>query len=251
MSLTGFQLVNLATANYGFFVYLALALHVFLLDERDLVRAGDWLRGKLRRPTFTLPEPVIRWRELRMIAAGLFATAYVGLSAIDATIAFAEPRGEIADATIGVRKWVAPFRLVHVYHLFGSITRERIEPEFQTSDGSTWTAHDLHDKAGDPMRPPPLVAPHQPRVDFLLWFYGLSFRRGTPGYVAAILDRMCHEPATVAPLFVDELPPAPAAVRIVFWRYHFTTPEERAASGAWWSREQVAALRPMDCALTP
>lgn len=33
---TGFQLINLATASYGFFVLLALALHVFLLDEGDL-----------------------------------------------------------------------------------------------------------------------------------------------------------------------------------------------------------------------
>ena len=30
---TGFQVVNIATANYGFFAYLAMALHVFLLDE--------------------------------------------------------------------------------------------------------------------------------------------------------------------------------------------------------------------------
>ena len=37
---TGFQLVNLATANYGFFVYLALVLHVFLLDEADIERLG-------------------------------------------------------------------------------------------------------------------------------------------------------------------------------------------------------------------
>src|SRR5262249_35544629 len=40
--LTVFQIVNLATANYGFFCYLALALHLFLLDDRDVIRARSW-----------------------------------------------------------------------------------------------------------------------------------------------------------------------------------------------------------------
>ena len=35
---TGFQLVNIATANYGFFSYLALALHAVLLDDADVPR---------------------------------------------------------------------------------------------------------------------------------------------------------------------------------------------------------------------
>ena len=38
VAFTGFQILNLGTANYGFFVYLALALHVFLLDDTDLER---------------------------------------------------------------------------------------------------------------------------------------------------------------------------------------------------------------------
>src|SRR5207245_100008 len=32
-ALTGFQLLNIASANYGFFCYLAAILHVFLLDD--------------------------------------------------------------------------------------------------------------------------------------------------------------------------------------------------------------------------
>ena len=40
---TLFQIGNAATANYGFFCYLALALHVFLLDDGDVERARAWL----------------------------------------------------------------------------------------------------------------------------------------------------------------------------------------------------------------
>ena len=44
--LTGFQIINAATANYGFFCYLAAALHVLLLDESDVERAAAWLRAR-------------------------------------------------------------------------------------------------------------------------------------------------------------------------------------------------------------
>jgi hypothetical protein len=42
-ALTGFQAVNALTANYGFFCYLATALHVFLLDDGDLARVRRFL----------------------------------------------------------------------------------------------------------------------------------------------------------------------------------------------------------------
>ena len=101
------------------------------------------------------------------------------------------------------RNW--RLRLVNTYHLFASITRERIEPEFQTlaagpveereADDAAWTAQHLRHKPGDVTRAPDFVAPHQPRVDFRLWFYGLAFQRRPPAYVSTLLERLCEEPA--------------------------------------------------------
>ena len=51
----------------------------------------------------------------------------------------ADSSGDLADSMAWLRRPLYPFRFVNVYHLFGSITRERIEPEFQTSDGTTWS----------------------------------------------------------------------------------------------------------------
>ena len=96
-------------------------------------------------------------------------------------------------------------------------------------------------------RAPGLVAPHQPRVDFQLWFYGLSYQRGLPPWVGALLERACHDPAAIQGLFPERLPEGPAAVRVAFFRYHFTTAEERRATGAWWTREWVHATAPLDC----
>lgn len=273
---TLFQLLNILTANYGFFAYLAVALHVFLLDERDLARArrglerrapalrrlrarARWLRATirrrspvhaaLRRAAAALRRNGIARRGVLVRAAVM--VAYLGASLIEGLVRFGDSPAWSADLA-SIRAIYAPLRIVNTYHLFAAITRERIEPEVQTSDdGETWTARDLAHKAGDPRRAPGFVAPHQPRVDFQLWFYGLSYRRGMPSYVATLLDRVCNDPAAVQGLFRESLPARPAAARLVFWRYHFTTPDQRRATGAFWERESVGASRPLGCRSRP
>jgi hypothetical protein len=279
---TGFQIVNAATANYGFFCYLACALHVFLLGDRDVARAQTWLAKQARQLRLRLQQRMrsrpakaalrprrslrarARWlrivihrrrllprlpRGLRRAAALTFCAIYIGISTLEGLGRFGGQRGqELAASAADLRAIYAPLRLVSTYHLFAAITRERIEPEVQTtSDGLTWTAHDLRFKPGDPTRAPPFVAPHQPRLDFQLWFYGLSRRRGVPAYVQGLLDRVCHDPDAVAGFFAGPLPNRPASARIAFFRYRFTTPAERRATGAWWTREAAGATGPLAC----
>jgi hypothetical protein len=77
------------------------------------------------------------------------------------------------------------------------------------------------------------VAPHQPRLDFQLWFYGLDYARGTPAYVVNLLDRTCNDPEAIAPLFSDGLPAKPQQVRLRFYRYRFSAH----IRDGWWTRE--------------
>ena len=239
-ALTGFQVLNLATANYGFFIYLALALHLFLLDDRDLRWLPRGLRRERRPRALGPAAPAGRWAAITLCV--FFAVA----SSVQAVRTFTDWAG-FRTLTQPLHSAWAPFRLVNTYHLFGHITRQRIEPEFQTRTGDEWTPHDLWYKPGPLDRAPPFVAPHQPRVDFRLWFYGLDFRRGVPRYVGALLHRMCVDPSAVQALFTSPLPQSPEAVRIVFGRYRFTTPEERADTGAWWKRSWLARIPEVRC----
>ncbi len=244
--LTGFQVINLATANYGFFCYLTLALHVFLLDDADVARARAWLRARFRRPVIASApepppdEPSSLARGLSIAAAAIVLPIFCAVSILDGAVAFAPP-GPWLEKTARVRALYAPFRIINTYHLFSHITRERIEPELQTFDGSEWSARDLRYKPGDPSRAAPVVAPHQPRVDFQLWFYGLSYRHGTPRWVANLLEKLCRDPAAVAPLFRAPPPAKPRAVRIAFWEYHFSTEKD------FWTRKQLDLTQPMPC----
>ncbi len=229
--LTAFQLVNIASANYGFFCYLSLALHVFLLDDRDL------------RRTPATAQVELKLQNLRTLAAATFATAYIGLSTVEAIFAFAPP-GTLPQTFATARSTYRPWRVVNTYHLFGHITRQRIETEIQTFDGTRWKPHHLRYKPGAAADRPPFVAPHQPRIDFRLWFYGLSYQRGTPTYVQALVERICIDPNAVDDLFSESLPVAPQAVRLVFWDYRFTATHD---ASQWWHRTQVATSHPVLC----
>lgn len=273
-ALTSFQLANVATANYGFFCYLATALHLFLLDDAD-VRGWRERIGRLapplpkrvariaawRAPRLFLPSglrcshPLLSWHRRAVTAlVALGATAWIALSLTEAAFVFGgtDPASGAGRPLAALLELEQPFRLVDTYHLFAAITRERLEPELQVeTEPGQWRALELKYKPGSVERPPPLVAPHQPRVDFLLWFYGLSFTRRQPAYVTALLDRLCEDPTAVASLFTTTLPLHVQAVRIAFWDYRFTTPAERRATSAWWTRRDIGAGRSIPCSPSP
>ena len=242
---TGFQLVNLLTANYGFFCHLALALHLFLLRDDDLARARRWLA---RLPAWLLP-PVPEDRPPGRLVRGLtggFAALYILVSLVDARANFSDDpawqRWQAALAPI-----YAPLRMINTYHLFAQITRERVEPEFAAWTGEQWVDYPLRRKPGPVDRAPPFVAPHQPRLDFQLWFYGLAHAHQPPGYVLRLLVMLCNEAGRAQPAFAVPLVGAPEAVRLRFWRYRFSEP----GSDAWWTREEVGEAGVLRCADLP
>jgi hypothetical protein len=247
--LTFFQVANAATANYGFFCYLAAALHVFLLDDADVQRAGSWLRARLHRPQLApIVAPALRHPRVRTFASAGVLGLFVVISAADALLSFAGSDA-LAAMMLPLRRIYEPWRIINTYHLFGHITTARIEPELQTSeDGEHWIAQPLWHKAGDPRRRPDFVAPHQPRVDFQLRFYGLSYRAGAPAYVDALVERLCRDPSAVQPLFRNRLPPHPRAVRLAYWHYQFTSAAERRVRGAWWTRTPLDVTQAIPCA---
>jgi hypothetical protein len=271
VAFTGFQLINAATANYAFFCHLAVALHLFLLDDGDVVRflgwwrsaaarvrsLVPWLRIQQARVTAGVTRPAWRSRlaaRARPIASLLGAGAWLALSGAQALFHFGGLDGSdaLSRALIPALELSQTFRVVNTYHLFAGVTRERIEPEFQVQVDETWTPLAFKYKPGPTQRRPSFVAPHQPRVDFLLWFYGLSFARAQPAYVAGLLGKLCDDPAAVATLFSDESRrdlqrQAVRAVRIVFWDYRLTTSDERRATGDWWHRREIHGTPPLTC----
>ena len=234
--MAAFQVVVLATANYGFFNYLALGLCFWVLDDGHLA----WLTGK----SGGVPAPVQRSRAAVALLAAATAVL-VPLSLVPFLPLVGELR-PLSRALLPVRVVLDEIRSINAYHLFAQMTLVRREAVIEGSDdGSDWQSYELHCQAGDVDRAPAFVAPHQPRVDFQMWF--LLLGRGLAPWFRTLLARVQREPAVVAPLFARNPFPhgPPRLVRVAVYRYRFTDPATRASTGAWWSRELEGTSRPL------
>lgn len=229
-----FQLVVAATANYSVFNYLSLALCLFLVDDADFRRWFGWL-GIGRGEMF--------WRQgvLRSLSFGVALIILVPLS----TLPFLRFAGMAPAETLPVLEALAPLRTFNVYHLFASMTLERREAVIEGSnDGETWREYVFRYKPGDPKAPPPFVAPHQPRVDFQMWFLLLGRRWGAP-YFDRLLKLMLEKPSGVHDLFAKDPfdGAAPRMVRVAIYRYNFTDEKTRRKTGDWWARTLISTSR--------
>jgi lipase maturation factor 1 len=237
--LAGFQIVVLATGNYGFFNYLSLALCLWVLDDGHL----DSLLVRLGRRLHPPAEP--RSGRAATVGMGIATALLVPLSLLPFLPLVRRAR-PLARALLPVSVAVEDLRSINAYHLFAQMTLVRREPVIEGSDdGVTWRAYELRYEPGDVDRAPPFVAPHQPRVDFQIWF--LLLGRGLAGWFQTLLDRMRHDPAAVAPLFArDPFGGAPPRfLRLAIYRYRFTDAATRARTGAWWTRDLEGVSRPI------
>jgi hypothetical protein len=233
------QVSILLTANYQTFNYLTLALLLFALDDGHL----GWLAARLGRPLAPAPPPVrSRGRTISLAAA----VAIVVPVSVVPFLPFFGPSAPLATVTVPVHRALDPWRTPNAYHLFASMTRVRREAVIEgTADGVTWLPYEFRYKPGDPERAPAFVAPHQPRVDFQLWFLFLGGHQ--PAYVDRLLERLLDAPAAVAPLFSRDpfVAEPPRQVRVAVYRYRFTDRAARRATGAWWNRELLGTTKPV------
>jgi hypothetical protein len=97
--------------------------------------------------------------------------------------------------------FLQPFRIANQYGLFAVMTRERYEIEFQGSrDGKQWVTYPFRYKPQDPMHPPGIYAPYQPRFDWNLWFASLSNFEHNP-WVMQTEELMLNNDPSVLSLF--------------------------------------------------
>jgi len=235
----GMQVSILLTANYGFFNYLSIALLLFVLDDRQLA----WIAARLRRPLAPLPER--RHSPVRTAALAIVAVVLVGLSVVQ-FLPFVRPARALVPGLAPVRRVLNTVRTINAYHLFAQMTLVRREAVIEGStDGVRWLPYEFHYKPGDPLRAPAFVAPHQPRLDFQMWF--LLLGGGGGRWFDALRTRLLTRPDAVAPLFAGNPFPddPPRLVRVAIYRYRFSDIATRRATGAWWTRELEGYSRPV------
>jgi hypothetical protein len=112
-----------------------------------------------------------------------------------------------------------------------------------SDDGITWRAYEFRYKPGDVLRRPSQVAPHQPRLDWQMWFAALGDVRDNPWFVRFCLRLLEGSPSVLALLDRNPFPDAPPRyLRARLYDYRFSTPAERRETGAWWSAANRASI---------
>lgn len=236
------QVLIALCGNYCFFNLLTAALCVLLLDDAVLARV---LPRRLRE-RILLPRPAARGAHLRgALLLGMAGLALlVGLTHLVGL--FYRPGGRLPGPAAGLVRTLAPLHLVNHYGLFAIMTTTRPEIILEGSnDGKHWQPYEFRYKPGDPMRRPGFVAPHQPRLDWQMWFAALGPPEDSPWFGHLCLRILQGSKPVRALLAHDPFPDTPPRfLRATLYQYHFTGIAERRRTGAWWRRQEQGRYFP-------
>jgi predicted DCC family thiol-disulfide oxidoreductase YuxK len=221
------QVMILLTGNYTYFNLLAIALCVPLLDDAALGRCGSRANRRKYGPLAVAVATVIL-----LVSGGQLLAEFFGVMPAPARF---------------VQRLVAPLYLTNTYGLFAVMTTERREIIVQGSnDGSRWRDYEFKYKPGALDRAPRWVAPHQPRLDWQMWFTALGSYRDNPWFVNFVFRLLQGQPRVLALMGPNPFPGAPPRyIRALVFDYTFTDFETRRATGAWWKRDLKGTYLPV------
>jgi hypothetical protein len=216
-----FQVLLIVTGNYAYFNWLTIVLCLPLFEAPDGKNGNDETNGTAGRIQY-------------------WACVALALFIVPVSLAEMADRFGLDIGGTAIQQQ-APFHLVNTYGLFAAMTTERLEIAIEgTADGNTWLPYEFPYKPGDLHRSPPFVAPHQPRLDWQMWFAALNERwdNRQDRWFGRLMIRLLDGRPEVKPFFSrDPFPDRPPiAVRAVLYEYRFTTPAERSQTGDWWVR---------------
>lgn len=235
------QVLILLTSNHNFVNLLTICLCLFLFDDKAVRRivpesAKHWLL-RTQAAEFT-------GNRLQACAIGGIAVLILLASVFQGWEMISGQRSPKPVATI--IEQLRPFRLTSNYHVFPTMKTARIEIVIEGSrDGQSWKPYEFKYKPGDIHRRPEIVVPHQPRLDWMMWFVPL----GPPflPWFEAFVERLLENAAPVTSLLESNpfpnAPPSYLRLRL-FW-YRFTDAETRAATGQWWTRDYLGPFYPL------
>lgn len=261
--LIGLQIVIALTGNYGFFNLLTIVLCLLLFDDDALagpVRLVQALRLRFRKrfPDKRIHEPGPRAvRAPRRPRSSKLAFALsIPLAAFVVSVSGSQllgmvwggfwDRADLPKFLYKVATVAAPFRTVNRYGLFAVMTTSRPEILVEGSeDGQNWKAYEFKWKPGPPEGRPGFVAPHQPRLDWQMWFAALSpceHNRWFQRFLSRLLE---GSPPVLRLLKENPFPDRPpATIRSLLYDYRFTDAATRARDGTWWRRQEIGVYCP-------
>ena len=233
-----FQTMILLTGNYNFFNLLTMSMCLFLFDDAAIKR-------------------LLSVRILSLVSinkfpsAGVMATCCALLMTvtsivIGSTQVVSVMSRDTALRLTGAHQLLRPFSIVNAYGPFAVMTKVRNEIVIEGSaDKTSWQEYQFKYKPGDLEQCPGWVSPHQPRVDWQMWFAVFS-KPEQQRWLFNLLVRLLQNSEAVTGLFAYNPFPdePPVGIRARVYHYTFTSVEERKETGRCWNRSLVGEYYP-------
>jgi predicted DCC family thiol-disulfide oxidoreductase YuxK len=227
-----FQVLILLTGNYNFFNLLSMAICLFLFDDAALRRAfpsrlAAWARGRAPQPG----------RHATAMATALaLIVVPIGINRLAQTFA----RADLPIAG-SLSHFLSPLMIVNSYGLFAVMTTSRPEIVIEGSaDGKVWREYDFHYKPGPVARRLVWNIPHQPRLDWQMWFAALGDYRQNPWFASLVLRLLQGSAPVLGLLDSNPFPEGPPKfIRARLYDYRPADAAAHARTGDWWARRFV------------
>jgi len=267
--LSGLMLGIMATGNWGYFNIGYILLCVCLLDARSSI--FDWAHEPWQSSFWLAPTVATN-----LVLALMFVTGAFYLVVSDSWTGRTFMNLDL-DRWLWNRAWarglmryfraIAPFRIINGYGVFQPKADAplRVVPIFEGSDdgGATWLAYRYKFMPTRASDPPPIVAPHHPRIDMATYyaamgtfdssFYGAYLGDGSP-YTSwtrsSAIDRvgqaiLRNDPLIVSALADNPFPnKPPALIRVSALAMTPTSLATRRATGDWWHVKRLGVSVP-------
>ncbi|XP_066594651.1 lipase maturation factor 2-like [Prorops nasuta] len=141
------------------------------------------------------------------------------------------------------------FHLVNGYGLFRKMTGVKGRPEV-IIEGSNdiegpWKEYEFLYKPGNVNNSLPIVAPHQPRLDWQMWFAALGNYNQNPWLMSLAYRLLNGQPEVLALMNTVESPfknKPPKFIRASLYHYHYTL---KSQTNTWWTREKIGEYFPV------
>ena len=228
----------LLTGNYNWFNIQTMLLCLLLFDDAALQKV--------------LPQHLVRVLSrrvhLRPTKAVSVTVAAWGLVLVFSSLVQMDERigGSPPPAARALDQLIEPLRMVSSYGLFAVMTTERNEIIIEGSDdGTEWREYQFRYKPGDVARRPPWNIPHQPRLDWQMWFAALDDPRRVNWFPRFLEKLLENEPTVTALLEKNPFPDKPPQyLRAQFYDYTYSSGEEL-GKGLWWRRRSLGLYYPV------
>lgn len=239
----GLQLLILLSSNHNWFNLLSIILCLFLFDDKALAKVlpqwtQRWLSAswekRIDQPVSILSNSFKTFLATVIVVAGLLNIVRMSVSTQLGTLTY--------DALDVLQQW----HIVNTYHVFPTMTRRQLELKIEGSiDGKEWREYEFTYRPNALNTRPEIIIPHQPRLDWMMWFVTLHprFIPWFDQFLTALLENAPSATSLLKSNPFAAKPPQMLRVRV--WHYQFTTPEEREKTGNWWKRSDLGLFTPL------